>query len=347
LHEIAPEVELTWIGTLDGMEGELVRRENIRFIGIPGGGVHGVALRHAVRNGWELGRGVFVARKQLRRERPAAILTTGGYVSGPVALAARWEAVPVVVFVPDIEPARSIKTIARSAARVCVTVPESLAYFESGKGVVTGYPLGERITRWTRAEGRAALGLEGEAPVLLIFGGSRGARSINRAVLGSIDGLVEMAQVVHVTGTLDWAEVEAVRNGLPASVRDRYTAHPYLHQEMGAALAVADLIVSRSGAGVLGEFPYFGVPAVLVPYPHAWRYQRVNAGWLADRGAAVIVEDADLAGDLLPTVTDLLTDGTRLSEMSTAARGLARSDAAHEVARQVLACGHGSARAMG
>jgi UDP-N-acetylglucosamine--N-acetylmuramyl-(pentapeptide) pyrophosphoryl-undecaprenol N-acetylglucosamine transferase len=323
------------------MEGELVRREELPFIGIPGGGVHGVALLHAVRNGWDLARAVFVARKHLRRESPAVILTTGGYVSGPVALAARWESVPVVVFVPDIEPAQSIKTIARSAARICVTVPDSLSYFAGDKGVVTGYPLGRRITDWTRTEGCAVLGLNEEAPVLLVFGGSRGARSINRAVIGDIEGLAALAQVVHVTGTLDWPEVEAVREGLPASVRERYTAYPYLHQEMGAALAAADLIVSRSGAGVLGEFTHFGVPAVLVPYPHAWRYQRVNAGWLADRGAAVIVEDAELAGELLPTATRLLTDKTRLSEMSASARRLARPNAAHAVAQQMLVLGQG------
>ncbi len=347
LLETAPEVELTWIGTLDGMEGELIRREGLPFIGIPGGGVHGVAVRYAVRNGWDLARAVFVARKHLRRERPVAILTTGGYVSGPVALAARWESIPVVVFVPDIEPARSIKTIARFAARVCVTVPDSLSYFARDKGVVTGYPLGRRITGWTKAKGLATLGLDGETPVLLIFGGSRGARSINRAVLGSIEALAELAQVIHVAGTLDWAEVEAARAELPALVRERYVAYPYLHQEMGAALAAADLVVSRSGAGVLGEFPYFGLPAVLVPYPYAWRYQRVNAGWLADRGAAVIIEDAALTAELLPTVTGLLTDETRRAAMSSAASGLARANAAYEVARQVLAFEHEPAQATG
>lgn len=318
------------------MERDLVGREGFSFLGIPGGGLHGVALRHAVRNGWQLGRAVFVARAHMRRERPAAILMTGGYISGPVALAARWQGVPVLVFVPDIEPAQSIKTMARFAKRIAVSVPDSLSYFAKEKAVVTGYPLGERITRWTRAKGRAALGLSDEDRVLLVFGGSRGARSINRAVFKHVEALTEVAHVVHVSGTLDWPELEAVYAKLPAAVQARYHAYPYLHERMGAALAAADLVISRSGAGVLGEFPYFGLPGILVPYPYAWRYQRVNAGWLADRGAAEIVEDGELADRIVPVATGLLEDDTRRSEMAEASRSLARPAAAREVARLLV-----------
>ena len=329
------------MGTLDGMEGDLIRRAGIRFVGIPGGGLHGVALLNALRNGWELTRAIFVARRLLREERPAAILATGGFVSGPVALAARLERVPLMVYVPDVEPARSVKAIARLAQQVAVSVEDSLAYFPQGKAVVTGYPLGERVTRWTRAAGREALGLEAQAPVLLVFGGSRGARSINRAVMAHLQALTAMAHIIHISGTLDWPEVEAAREALPEAVRARYEAYPYLNERMGAAMAAADLVVSRSGASVLGEFPYFGLPAILVPYPYAWRYQRVNAGWLADRGAAVVVEDADLAGVLVDTVRELLSDGARREQMAEAARGLAHRSAALRAAELLVEMGAG------
>ena len=320
------------------MEGDLIRRAGIRFVGIPGGGLHGVALLNAVRNGWELARAVFVARKLMRDERPAALLATGGFVSGPVAVAARMEGVPMMVTVPDVEPARSVKAISRLARQVAVSVSDSLAYFPKGKAVVTGYPLGERVTRWTRAAGREALGL-GEELVLLVFGGSRGARSINRAVLANLEALTGLAHVVHISGTLDWPEVEAARDALPASVQARYRAYPYLYERMGAAMAAADLVVSRSGASVLGEFPHFGLPAILVPYPYAWRYQRVNAGWLVDRGAATIVEDADLPKLLVPTVRELLSDGARRQAMAEAARGLAHPDAAERAAEMLYRLG--------
>ena len=324
------------MGTTTGMEREIVQREGIPFIGLPAGGLHGVGILNVVRNGWTLARGLFAAWRHVRRERPLALLTTGGYVSGPVALAARQEGVPILVFLPDIEPAQSVRAVARLARRVAVSVPDSLQYFPEGKAVVTGYPLGERITQWTREKGRSALQLDQDVRVLLIFGGSRGARSINRATMHHIAALTQMAYVVHITGTLDWPEVVQARDALPKEVQARYHAYPYLHERMGAALAAADLAVARAGAGVLGEFPYFGLPGILVPYPHAWRYQRVNAAWLADRGAAIVVEDATLEERLVPTVASLFEAPERLTAMAEAARGLARPKAAEDIARLML-----------
>jgi len=323
------------------METQIVERANIPCIAIPGGGVHGVMWMNAIRNGWELTRGVWVALGHLRRERPAAILTTGGYVSGPMAAAASWLRIPLLVYLPDIEPAQSVKAVGRLAARVAVTVEESRQYFDPHKVVVTGYPLGERITRWTRAVARQTWGLPEDATVLLVFGGSRGARSINRALLSNLEMLTQAATILHVSGTLDWPEVQAAREALPEAVKARYQAYPYLHEEMGAAMAAADLVLCRAGASVLGESPHFGLPSVLVPYPHAWRYQKVNAAWLAGRGAAVVVEDADLPAQMGPLVQSLLKDKDRRTDMAAAARALAQPDAAWRLAEQLLALGQG------
>jgi len=336
LRAVAPDAALTWVGSEGGMEAQLVARAGLPFIGIPAGGLHGVALLNAVRNGWQLTRGTFAALRHLRRERPNAILTTGGYVSGPVAVAAAWRGVPILVYVPDIEPAQSVKAVARLATRVAVTVEDSRAFLPAEKVVVTGYPLGERITRWSRVTGREALGLPLGGPVLLVFGGSRGARSINRALLAHLPALTEIADVLHVSGELDWPEVSAERKKLPEHVKARYHAHAYLHDEMGAAMAAADLVICRAGASILGEFPYFGLPSILVPYPYAWRYQKVNAAWLANRGAAVVVEDAALAEQIVPTVRALLLDIPRREAMAAAARVLARPDAAQRLAELLI-----------
>ena len=336
LQAAAPEYALTWVGSVGGMEAELVARAGLPFIGIPAGGLHGVALLHAVRNGWQLMRGTFSALRHLRRERPDAILTTGGYVAGPVAVAAAWQRVPILVYLPDIEPAQSVKALARLATRIGVTVEDSRAFLPAEKVVVTGYPLGERITRWSRVAGRKALDLPLDDLVLLIFGGSRGARSINRALLAQLPALTEVAHVVHVSGELDWPEVSAAREALPGDVKARYHAYAYLHDEMGAAMAAADLVVCRAGASILGEFPYFGLPAILVPYPHAWRYQKVNAAWLADRGAAIVIDDAALPAQLAPTARALLLDTPRRETMAAAARALARPDAAQRLAELLV-----------
>jgi len=133
---------------------------------------------------------------------------------------------------------------------------------------------------------------------------------------------------------------QALADTFPAPARGRYHPYPYLHgAAMGQALAAADLAVCRAGASTLGELPYFGLPAVLVPYPYAWRYQRVNAEWLASRGAAVILEDARLKEELVPTVRSLLGDSARLSEMRERARALARPDAAQRLAQLLVEIG--------
>ncbi|MBN1876862.1 MAG: UDP-N-acetylglucosamine--N-acetylmuramyl-(pentapeptide) pyrophosphoryl-undecaprenol N-acetylglucosamine transferase [Anaerolineae bacterium] len=329
---IAPEIALTWVGTVGGMEAQLVERLEVPFIAIPAGGVHGVGLLKTVVNLWRMVQGFFVTWRYMRKERPAALLTTGGYVSGPVTLVAWLLHVPILVFLPDIEPAQSVRFAGWMAARIAVTVADSEQIFPTEKVVVTGYPLREEFARWDRCAAREYFGLALDEPVLLVFGGSHGARTINRALLANLPALIDKVQVLHISGMLDWPEVAAARQALPEGIQARYYAFDYIH-EMGAALAAADLVLSRAGASILGEFSYFGLPAILVPYPYAWRYQKVNANWLADRGAAIVVEDAELAEVMVPTVSALLSDDEQLQAMATAARALAHPDAAQHIAR--------------
>src|SRR5262249_55197684 len=151
---------------------------------------------------------------------------------------------------------------------------------------------------------------------------SQGARSINQAVVPYLPALLEMTQVLHISGEADWEVAQSARAALTSEQRSRYRAFPYLHEEMGAALASADLVVSRAGASSLGEFPFFGLPAILVPYPHAWRYQMVNADFLAERGAAVILKDEFLKDELIRVVKDLLANPSKRLAMSKAMQTL-------------------------
>jgi UDP-N-acetylglucosamine--N-acetylmuramyl-(pentapeptide) pyrophosphoryl-undecaprenol N-acetylglucosamine transferase len=139
-----------------------------------------------------------------------------------------------------------------------------------------------------------------------------------------------MAQVIHLTGQLDAGRIPEFQAGLPEDLASRYHPRPYLH-EMGAALAAADLAICRAGASTLGELPLFGLPAILVPYPYAWRYQKVNAAYLAGQGAAIFMEQADLPNRLLSTVQGLMTDPQRLERMQTAMRSLATPTAAGQI----------------
>ena len=318
------------------MEAELVERERIPFDTIPAGGLHGVGLRALPCNLTQLARGVVASQKLLRKFRPDVLFFTGGFVAGPMAFAGR--NIPTLLFVPDIEPGLALKSLARFADCIAVSAADSQKYF-SKKVTVTGYPLRTDLEAWTRSDARRTLGLNDDLPVLLVFGGSKGAHSINLAVLPHLPTLLEMAQVVHITGQSDWETAQSTRAGLTSGQKRRYHVFPYLHEEMGAALASADLVVSRAGASTLGEFPFFGLPAVLVPYPHAWRYQKVNADHLAERGAAVIVKDERLQDELSMVVKDLLDNPSKREAMSAAMRSLAQPQAAQNIARQLLALG--------
>jgi len=331
LQVLGSEAEVLWVGGEGGMEAELVKRAGIPFRTIPAAGVHGVGLRRLPGNLLRLSRGYLAARQILRSFRPDVLFFTGGYVAVPVGLAGR--RIPTVLYVPDIEPGLALKTLARFADKIAVTAEDSRRFFpDPRKVVVTGYPVRATLARWKRPEAREALDLPQDVFVLLAFGGSKGARSINFALLDALDALLPHMHILHITGKLDWERVQAAAQSLPERMRVRYHPFPYLHERMGAALAAADLVVSRAGASVLGEFPLFGLPAILVPYPHAWRYQQVNAAYLADRGAAEILEDARLADKLAERVLALARDEARRTKMAQAMRSLALPDAAQRIA---------------
>jgi len=328
--------ELLWIGGEGGMEEELVKRAGLPFQTIPAAGLHGVGLRALPRNLITLARGIKSSMKILREFKPDALFFTGGYVAGPMAVAGR--KIPTLLYVPDIEPGLALTSLARFADRIAVTTPDSQKYF-SRKVTVTGYPLRMELEAWDKQKAHNALNLDDDAPVLLVFGGSKGARSINEAIVPRLPTLLEMAQVIHISGQLDWEAIQTARNGLTSWHQQRYHAFPYLHEEMGAALASADLVISRAGASTLGEFPFFGLPAILVPYPHAWRYQKVNADYLAERGAAVILKDELLMDGLMPVIKDLLANPSKREAMSKAMKSLSHPQAAQAIAEQLLQLG--------
>jgi undecaprenyldiphospho-muramoylpentapeptide beta-N-acetylglucosaminyltransferase len=330
------DVQTLWVGSEGGMEADLVKREDIAYASIAAAGLHGVGLRALPRNIYQLWRGFNAARRILHDFRPDVLFFTGGYLGGPVALAGR--AVPTLLYVPDIEPGIALKVLSRFADRITVSSAESQKYF-ARKVIVTGYPVRAELTAWTKQNGRAALQLSEDLPVLLVVGGSKGARSINQALVHHLPTLLELTQVVHVAGQLDWTRVDAAAAQLTAGARARYRPFAYLHESMGAALAAADLVLARAGASVLGEFPCFGLPAILAPYPHAWRYQRVNAQYLAQHGAAIVVEDGALDRELPRLVKDLLQNGAKRGAMETAMRSLARPQAAQAIAGELLELG--------
>jgi UDP-N-acetylglucosamine--N-acetylmuramyl-(pentapeptide) pyrophosphoryl-undecaprenol N-acetylglucosamine transferase len=281
-------------------------------------------------------RGAKQVAKVIQEFEPDVVLVTGGYVAAPVAWAA-WRArprVPMLIFLPDLTPGLAIKLTSKLAAGVAVSFPEVGPYFPR-KAVVTGYPVRPELLAADRTSSRQAFGLQEDLPVLLVFGGSHGAASINHALVSALPELLQHCQVIHISGQADWPWVSEQHSQLQGLCRERYHPFSYLNEEMVNAIAAADLVVARAGASVLGEFPAVGLPSILVPYPHAGKHQDANAAYLAQRGAAVVISDRDLPTRLAPAIVELLRSSERLAAMSRAAAGLARPDAADNIVSQL------------
>lgn len=262
------------------------------------------------------------ARAILRRHRPDAVLGGGGYVAGPVGLAALARRIPLVLTEADSHLGVTNRLLAPRARRVCLAFP--IEGRDGPRYVVTGRPVPPRDE--DRAGARRHFGIGDDELCVLVFGGSLGARSIN---LAAVQAFADAPfRVLHIAGRRDFDSLES-----PGSHYDlRDFVSPF-----GAALAAADLSVARAGGSIF-ELAQYGLPAVLIPYPHASAdHQTSNARWMEREGAAVVIPDAELTGTRLARcVAELVSDRARLGAMAAASRRLARPDAARDIAGEVL-----------
>ncbi len=259
----------------------------------------------------------------LRALKVDAVLGGGGYVAGPVGLAAALLRVPLVLTEADSHLGVANRLLAPLAVRVCLAFP--LAGRSGSRYLVTGRPVPPPAA--DRAAARARFGLDPEDVVVLVFGGSLGARSINEAAVEGFAGA--SFRVLHAAGTRDFASL--------SSPGVHYDLREYI-SDFGEALAAADLVVARAGGSIF-EVAAAGKPAILIPYPHATAdHQSANAAWMVEGGAAVVIPDAELTGARLAhEVGELLHDPGRLAAMAHASAALARPDAARAIAAQLLA----------
>jgi undecaprenyldiphospho-muramoylpentapeptide beta-N-acetylglucosaminyltransferase len=331
--------EFLYVGSRGGVEEGIVSREGLPFTAISTGGLRGLAPWTVAGHLFKMLAGFAQSLGIVRRFSPDVVLVTGGYVCAPVATAAWLRRVPLLVLLPDLEPGLAVRALSRLAKRVAVSFPEVARCFDQSKVVAVGYPVRAEFFAIVRAEARRAFGLEEGLKTVTVFGGSRGAHSVNLALSQCLERLLEVCQVIHVCGPMDAGWVMESMAQLPHRLRNRYRAYSYLHEEMPGALAAADLAVARAGAATLGEFPALGLPSILVPYPYAGQHQELNADYLVNRGAAVKIADAELGEKLLPTILELLNDEEVLAGMSERARALARPQAAQRVAQELRRIG--------
>src|SRR5579859_2748013 len=341
----ARDVDFRFVGSAHGLERDIVARTSVPYDAIDAGAFRGRSPLAALVSIWRNLRGAGQSLSLLRRYQPDAILVTGGFVCVPVALAARMLGVPVAVYLPDLRPGWAVRFVARFATVVAVSFDDVVDHVTARRVVVTGYPVRPEFGSWDRAKGRASLGIPDVLPLVLVLGGSRGARNINEAMVGGASEVTARAYVIHATGAL---HIDAMRDQigqLPSTVQERYRLFPYLETEIAPALAAASIVIARAGASVLGELPRVGAPAILVPGTFAGGHQALNAKFMADRGAAVVVQDRDLpGGELIRLLGELLDYAPRLNAMSLNSRSMGRPDAAaalfdlvEQIARRPLA----------
>jgi undecaprenyldiphospho-muramoylpentapeptide beta-N-acetylglucosaminyltransferase len=342
IRQIKPDAKLAFVGTISGFERPLVEQANIKFDAnyeVQAGPLHGVNPLKMASSAFKLAQGIAQSWRIISKEKPQAILSTGGWASLPVALVAWVRRVPMLIYLPDIEPAMTINVLKRFAQKVAITVPESAQFFKDGQTVVTGYPLREEVMQATRQDAIAHFKLNPAKKTVLVFGGSRGAQAINIALGEALPQLLarDDVQVLHITGTYDWERMGEQTQALGIKDDPDYHAYPYLHDEMGLAFAVADVAICRAGASILGEFPFFRLPSILIPLAYQWHYQQVNADYLAQRGGAIHLDETDMNTQLLPTLEDLLDHPAQLDAMRVKIATLGQPNGAQNVANALLA----------
>ena len=329
LRATGEPVEARFYGPDNRGERTLVQGHDVPFEAVPAAPLRGRSPLALARGLARTALGVAAALRALRRFRPNVMLSTGGYGSFPPSVAARVLRLPLVVFLPDVEPGLAVRAESRLATLIAAATEAALPRLPAGKTVVSGYPVRDAF-RAPRGRVREELSWSEDDRVLLVAGATQGARAINRAVWQALPRFCEAARVVHITGEAASHEATSVRRSLPEALRDRYEPAPF-REDLPALMVAADLAVMRAGASTLGELPAAGLPAILVPGTFAGGHQRENARWLAERGAALVLEEADLDA-LEGRVLDLLHDDGRRDAMAEAARATGHVDGAERLA---------------
>jgi UDP-N-acetylglucosamine--N-acetylmuramyl-(pentapeptide) pyrophosphoryl-undecaprenol N-acetylglucosamine transferase len=341
--------EILYLGDANGLETRIVPQTGLAFATIQAGKLRRYLSAGTLTDLARIPVGMAQALRHVGRFRPDAAFTSGGYVSVPAGVAARWFGAPLLMHQQDVSPNLANRLLTPVATWVSVSFPPSLAYFPRRKTSLAGNPVRGPILAMAGAPPaalKARFGLDPSLPLVLVTGGSQGARHLNQVVTAALPFLLPVCQVLHVSGELTYEETRAqAQEQLAADptggrLAARYQLHAYLDEPMPAALAAADVVLCRSGAATLAELAALGRPSLLVPLPPGFSGspQQVNAEMFVTVGAATMVLDRDLSVERLRALLlPLLGEPARLAAMGAAARTLARPNAAAELADAVAA----------
>lgn len=327
------DADILFVGAENRMEMEKVPAAGYPIKGLP---VAGFDRKRLWRNFGvlvKLRKSLTMARDIVQDFQPDIAIGVGGYCSGPTLKAAQRAGVPTLIQEQNSYAGVTNKLLAKDAERICVAYEGMERFFPSGKIVLTGNPVRKTLSdrKADKAKSRESFGLDSDRPTLLVVGGSLGARTLNESMESGLQKLVENGmQVIWQTGKNFGDRGPRAAKGMKGVVVTPFVT------DMASAYAAADLVVSRAGAGSISELELLGKPAVLVPSPNvAEDHQTKNALALSERGAAVLVTDAEAREKLVDTVLSLMENPEKLDEMGHRISGLAQRDSDERIADEV------------
>jgi UDP-N-acetylglucosamine--N-acetylmuramyl-(pentapeptide) pyrophosphoryl-undecaprenol N-acetylglucosamine transferase len=319
--------EVTFVGTEHGIEARIIPREGYPIKFLRAEGFVGRSLLKKLRTAVKTALSFLDARRILSSVKPDIVIGVGGYASGAIVLLAGIKSISTMIHEQNSVPGLTNRLLGRIVKRACVTYHESLPFFPMDRTFLTGNPIRARILQGERETACRLFSLDKSVFTVFVFGGSAGARSINRAMVEALNHLIDLKekiQFLHQTGEKDYESVrEAYRKA-----GFRGTVAPFIYQ-MAEAYAASDIVISRAGATTLAEITALGKPAILIPYPFAaGRHQELNAVKLKEMGAAFMFTDDELKGEKLAgNIRELFGDDLMRAEMKKASKGLGRPDA--------------------
>lgn len=344
------EASILYLGSDDGLETELAPAAGFPLAIVKAGKLRRYVSWQTVTGVARVPLGMAQAVGIVRRFAPDVVFTSGGYVAVPAGLAARINNVPLLMHQQDVPPNLSNRLLAPLATRISVAFADSLAYFPGRKTLQLGNPIRQEILDMRSVsvqEARQQLGLNPDVPLLLVTGGSQGARHLNQEVCRALPELLPHCQVLQISGKQLFAESHALAEQtmatLDAETRQRYRLVAYLNEEMPAALQAATLVLCRSGAATLSELAVLGKPSILVPLPPAIGSspQEANATMFGRQHAAEVILDVNLKLELLvKRVLSVIASDALLQSMAKATATFAKPDATPAIAAEVVTMAH-------
>jgi UDP-N-acetylglucosamine--N-acetylmuramyl-(pentapeptide) pyrophosphoryl-undecaprenol N-acetylglucosamine transferase len=336
--------EVSYAGTPQGLEARLVPQEGFPFVGFEASGFNRRKPLSLVTSSAKIAVSAVRARRWLAALRPQAVVGFGGYVSIPVGLAASWLKIPLAIHEQNAASGMANRFLSSRAQLVALTYASAEKDFKTtGTVELVGNPVRAALFEVDRSSARAAFDLSADATVLLVFGGSLGARHINEALVARADHLMSLQKlhILHVAGTRDYEQVNATIRQIPQAA-GRWHLMDYCDR-MGDAYAAADAVLSRAGATTLAEIGALGIPALLVPYPHAAADEQTsNAQGLVDVGAAALLADSDLDNPVFTErLTRLVTDEAYRADMRRAASTLGNAQARQKLTQIIITMAEG------